>query len=101
MDGLLDGEVEGDTLVVDTGGFNDKNWLDFFGHQQSEELAVEERFHRRDFGHLDVQATIRDSKIMTAPVTIRFTERLIPDSDIMESFCTEGERDREHMVADR
>jgi hypothetical protein len=90
---------EDDTLVVETAGFNDRNWIDFFGHPQSEELRVEERFHRRDFGHLDVQATIQDPKTLTRPVTIRFTERLIPNSDVMENFCVEGERDLAHMSA--
>ena len=42
---------KGDTLVVDTAGFNDKGWMDAWGHPRSEALHVQERFHRRDFGH--------------------------------------------------
>ena len=92
--GYSTGKWEGDTLVVDTAGFNDKGWLDARGHPRSEALRVEERFHRRDFGHLDVRVTVEDPNILTKPITIKFTELLIPNSDILEYFCTEGERDR-------
>jgi len=97
--GYSTGKWEGDTLVVDTAGFNDQGWLDARGHPRSEALRVQERFHRRDFGHMDVQATVEDPNILTMPVTIKFTELLIPNSDILENFCAEGERDRAHMPA--
>jgi len=48
------GRWEGDTLVVDTVGFNDKTWLDAMGHPHSEDMHLTERFHRRDFGHMDL-----------------------------------------------
>jgi len=95
--GYSTGRWEGDTLVVETAGFNDRGWMDVAGHPRSESLRVQERFYRRDFGHLDVQATIEDPKIFTKPITIKFTELLIPNSDILEFFCAEGERDRAHM----
>ena len=56
------GKWDGDTLVVDTMGFNDLSWLDVRGHGHSEDMRVEERFHRRDFGHLEVAVTISDPK---------------------------------------
>jgi hypothetical protein len=95
--GYSTGKWEGETLAVTTAGFNDKAWMDVAGHPRSEELRVYERFHRRDFGHLDVQVTVEDPKILTKPVTIAFSERLIPNSDVLETFCVEGERDRDHM----
>jgi hypothetical protein len=95
--GYSTGKWDGDTLVVDSAGFNDKAWMDNRGHPRSEALRLQERFHRRDFGHLDVQATIEDPKILTKPVTIKFTELLIPNSDVLEFFCMEGERDRAYM----
>jgi len=95
--GYSTGKWEGDTLVVDTAGFNDKGWLDAGGHPRSQALHVQERFHRRDFGHMDVQATVEDPNVLTKPVSIRFTELLIPNTDILEFFCVEGERDRAHM----
>ena len=92
------GKWEGDTLVVDTIGFNDKSWLDAIGHPHSEALRVVERFRRRDFGHLDVEATIEDPKMYTRPFTIKLTELLQPDSDILELFCAENEKDRSHLI---
>jgi len=91
------GRWEGDTLVVDTIGFNDLSWLDARGHGHSEEMRVEERFHRRDFGHLDVTVTITDPKVFTKPVTISFVEQLLPDTDVYEHICSENERDSAHQ----
>ncbi len=99
--GYSSGKWEGDTLVVDTAGFNDKAWMDNAGHPRSEALRLQERFHRRDFGHLDVQATIDDPKVWTKPITIKYTELLIPNSDVLETFCPEGERDRAYMPTEK
>jgi hypothetical protein len=94
--GYSTGRWEGDTLVIDTIGFNDKSWLDLIGHPHSEALHVVERYHRRDFGHLDVEMTFDDPRMYTRPFGIKFTQRLIPDSDILEYFCNENEKDRAH-----
>ena len=92
------GKWERDTLVVETAGFNDKTWLDLMGHPHSEALRVTERYRRRDFGHLDVEATFDDPAMYTKPFTIQFSEVLEADSDMLESFCNENERDRAHSV---
>ena len=91
------GKWENETLVVDSAGFNDRSWLDAFGHPHSEDMRIQERFHRRDFGHMDLQLTVDDPKMYTRPFTIKVTEVLIPDSDILESFCNENEKDRSHF----
>ena len=91
------GKWDGDTLVVDTTGFNDQGWLDGEGHPRSEALHLSERFHRRDFGHIDMEITVDDPKVYTRPFTIRFAELLQPDSDVTEYFCNENERDRTHI----
>ena len=91
------GRWEGDTLVVDTMGFNDRSWLDVRGHGHSEVMRVEERFHRRDFGHLEVTVTMTDPKVFTRPVTINFVEDLLPDTDVLEHFCAENEKDTAHL----
>jgi len=96
--GYSTGRWESDTLVVTTAGFNDKGWLDVFGHTHSEALRVEERFRRRDFGHMELQITIDDPKTFTKPFTIKVNQRLIPDSDIIETVCAENERDRVHTA---
>ncbi len=90
------GKWEGDTLAVDTVGFNDKTWLDGIGHPHSEALRVTERFRRRDFGHMDVEVTIDDPKAYTKSFSVKFTELLQPDSDVTEYFCSENEKDRSH-----
>jgi hypothetical protein len=91
------GRWEGDSLVVDVMGFNDRSPLDAMGHFHTDAMRVTERFHRRDFGHMDVQITIDDPKTFTRPVTIKSSQRLLPDTDVMESFCTEDERDLAHF----
>lgn len=92
------GKWEGETLVVDTTGFNDRGWLDAFGHIHSEALHVTERFHRRDFGHIDVDIRIEDPQTFTRPFTIKVRQQLQPDTEILESFCTENEKDLSHIV---
>ncbi len=91
------GKWEKDTLVVDTVGFNDKTWLDAMGHPHSEAMRIVERYRRRDFGHLDVEMTFDDPLMYTKPFTIKVTHLLQPDTDILEYFCNENERDRVHM----
>jgi hypothetical protein len=91
------GHWEGDTLVVDSRGFNDKSRLDALGHPHSEALHVIERFHRRDLGHMDLSLTVDDSQMYLRPFTVSVVDRLVPDSDIGEFFCAENEKDRGHM----
>ena len=91
------GRWEGDTLVVETAGFNDKTQLDLIGHGHSEALRIVERFRRRDFGHMEVEMTFDDPQLYTKPFTIKVPFDLLADSDIFESFCHENEKDRDHL----
>jgi hypothetical protein len=91
------GRWDGDTLVVDTAGFNDRGWLDARGTGHSEDMRVEERFHRRDYGHLDLTVTITDPKTFTKPITFSVVEELLPDTDLFEHYCLENERDDPHF----
>jgi hypothetical protein len=86
-------------LVVDPVGFNDKTWLDTSGNPHSEALHLIERFHRLDFGHMDLQIRIEDPKMYTRPFTIKYPQRLRPDTDVLEFVCTENEKDRGHLDA--
>jgi hypothetical protein len=95
--GYSTGHWDRDTLVVETAGFNDKTLLDTMGHTHSESLRVVERFHRRDFGHLDVEMTFDDPKTFTKPFTIKIPHELLPDTDIFEMYCNENEKDRVHL----
>jgi hypothetical protein len=91
------GRWEGDTLVVETTGFNDKSWLDRIGHTHSDAMRVVERFRRRDFGHMDVTITIDDPKTFTRPITFAQPTTLTPDGDLLEYFCTDNEQDSAHF----
>lgn len=91
------GKWDGDVLVVDAAGFNDQSWLDGMGHPHSEHLQIHERFHRRDFGHMDLTVTVTDPKFYSKPISFQVTEVLIPDSDVLENVCNENEKDQAHM----
>jgi len=91
------GKWDGDSLVVDTIGFNDRGWLDARAHTHSEALHLTERFRRLDFGHMEVRMTIDDPKTYTGPFTIKLKQRLLPDTDLLESFCAENEKDSAHV----
>jgi hypothetical protein len=95
------GKWEGDTLVVDTSGFNDDEWILPGRRPHSDALHIIERFHRRDFGHLEIQYTVEDSKVYTKPWSIRQTHHLIPDTELLEYICNENEKDLKHMVGEK
>ena len=92
------GRWEGDALVVETIGFNDRTPLDGRAHPRSEAMKIVERYRRVDVGHLDVEMTFDDPKTYTKPFTVKVTHLLQPDSDILEYVCNENEKDREHMT---
>jgi len=89
---------EGDTLVVDSAGFVDNNWLDNGGHPGTESLKLTERFHRRDYGHIDLQITIDDPKAYTKPWTVKLEFTATPDTDLIEYVSDENEKDVPHLV---
>ena len=95
--GYSTGKWEGDTLVVDTRGFNGKTWLDQAGKPTTDALHVIERFRRKDFGHMDIQITIDDPKAYTKPWTVTEQARLMPDTELMEFICNENNLDLEHL----
>jgi hypothetical protein len=91
------GHWEGGALVVDTTGFSDVSWLDDPGHPHTEALHVIERFHRADFGHLEIQVTIDDPKAYTKPWTANESFTFLPDTELLENIC-ENEKDARHLV---
>jgi hypothetical protein len=92
------GRWDGDTFVVETAGLNDKVRLDALGHPRSEATHMTERYRRGDFGHMKVEITTDDPVNYTRPFTIHFDVRLIPDSDVLESFCNEDNKDLSHLA---
>ena len=95
--GYSTGHWERETFVVETAGFNDKTRLDMMGHPHSEALHVTERFHRSDFGHMEIEMTFDDPETYTKPFTIKVPHRLLADADIFEMYCNENEKDRVHL----
>jgi hypothetical protein len=92
------GHWEGDTLVVDSVGFNDRSWLDHDGHPHSEALRMTERYRRRDFGHMDIEITLNDPQVYARPWTVALRAELVPDTDLLESVCNESHTSLEHWV---
>ena len=91
------GHWDGDTLVVETTGFNGRAWVDTgSGHPQTDAARVTERFTRRDFGHMEVEITIDDAKAYVKPWTAKVPVNLLADSDLIETFC-ENEKDIRRM----
>jgi hypothetical protein len=98
-DGYSTGKWEGDTLVVQTTGFRDGQWLDTEGNLLTDAAKVTERFHRPDFGHLEVEITVDDPKTYTKPFTFKVNQILVPDTELIEFICLENEKDIQHMNA--
>ena len=88
------GKWDGDSLVVDTIGFNDRGWLDARAHTHSEALHLTERFHRIDFGHMEIEETFSDPAVYSRPLTATVKATLIPDTELLEYVCAENEKDR-------
>jgi hypothetical protein len=81
------GKWDGDTLVVDTVGFNDKTWLDATGKPHSNEMHLVERYRRPDLGHLNVELTIDDAKALTQPYTFTRSFTMAPSWELQEYVC--------------
>ena len=93
------GRWEGDTLVVESFGYNEDTWLDQAGHPHTEALRVTERYRRRDFGHMDIEVTFDDRAVYARPVKMALKAELRPDTELLESVCNEGgDKNLEHWV---
>jgi len=90
--GTSAGHWEDDTLVVDTAGFDERAWLDGFGHPRSEAMRVTERYRRRDVGHMDLELTFDDATYYTQPFGFKTTLNLLPDSHMLEYVCMENQK---------
>jgi hypothetical protein len=91
------GKWDGDTFVVEVGGFKQGTWLDNGGHPHTEMLHITERYHRQNFGNLDLDVAIDDPGAYPMPwkaATIHF--KLLPDTELLEHLC-ENNRDLEHL----
>jgi hypothetical protein len=92
------GRWEGDTLVVDTVGFNDRFWFDFQGTPHTEKLHTIERYTRTNVSTLVIETTIDDPGAYTKPFKITFTARLRPGEELMEYICNENNGWVQHIT---
>ena len=92
------GHWDGDTLVVESNGYNDRTWL-LGGYPHTESLRMTERFRRTDLGHLDISVTFRDSKTFNKPLTLPLRAQLAADTELIESVCNEfPDNGQEHWI---
>jgi hypothetical protein len=92
------GRWEGETLVVESFGFNDRTWLDHDGHPHTEALRTIERYRRPAFGRLDVEVTLSDPGAYARPWTVTARAELTADTEMIEWVCNEGKSGLEHWV---
>ena len=96
--GYSSGKWDGDTMVVRTTGFLDGSWLDAGGSPLTEAATVTERFRRVNFGKLEIEVTVDDPRAYTRPWTIKLTQPIVVDTDLLDYICLENEKDVSHMV---
>jgi len=92
------GRWDGDTLVVDSAGFNDRTWLDFGGHPHSESLKMTERIRRTNLGRLEVEVRLEDRTFYARPWTVPVRAELVADTEMIEYVCNENQKDVAHLV---
>jgi hypothetical protein len=96
--GYSTGRWEGDALVVETNGFKDGLWLDISGTPLTDAAKVTERFRRPSFGKLEIDLTVDDPKAYTKSWAIRIDQTLAVDTELLQFFCVENEKDARHLV---
>ena len=87
---------EGDTLVIDTVGFNDRGWIGLY--PVTEQLHLTERYHRRDLAHLDIEMTIDDPGTFRKPWKLNMIWDLVPNEEVQEFVCEDSNKDAAHLV---
>lgn len=92
---------EGDTLVVDTVGYNGKSWLDNRGHIMTDKMHLTERYTRTDLGNMRVEMTVDDPGAYSRPFTATGTARLMPKDELIEYVCNENNQDLPFLVGPR
>lgn len=95
--GYSSGKWEGETLVVHTVGFRDDSWLDSQGSPLTSAGKVTERIRRPNFGRLEIEVTVDDPKVYTAPWTVKLNQPIVTDTELLDYICAENEQSSEHF----
>jgi hypothetical protein len=96
--GFSIGKWDRDTLVVETIGLRDGTWLDRNGSPLTEAARITERFHRRDYGHLEIELHVDDPKAYTKPWTVNLNQQILADTELLDYYCLDNEKDAAHAV---
>jgi hypothetical protein len=96
--GYSSGRWDGDTLVVETNGFRDDQWLDMGGSPMTDAAKLTERFRRLDYGHMEIEITLEDPKAYTRPWSTKLDQVLVTGTELLDYICTENEKDVVHLV---
>jgi hypothetical protein len=97
---------DGDTLVIESNGFNNRTWLDASGHPHGEQLKVTEKLTRTDFNNIKVESTIDDPEFYTKPWTVVTGITWTPNrtgpftmrgGELLEYICQENNKDQIHI----
>lgn len=94
--GYSAGHWDGDTLVVESNGYNDRTWLTREGLPHTDQLRITERYTRVDYGHINLAITYDDPGVFTEPVQAIVDLVLRPDGSMQEVICNESETGRKH-----
>ena len=95
------GHWEGDTLVIDVVGIDERTWNNFTGWFHSDQEHVIERLTRPDLNHLDYQVTIEDPKVLTKPWTSSVRHWSLGHEPLLEYYCTHNEEVNQYKELDQ
>jgi hypothetical protein len=97
--GYSSGHWEGATLVVDSIGFRDDQWLDVAGNFITSVAKLQERIRRPDFGHLKIDVTVDDPRAYMKPWTVHLTQELALNTELIDEICVENEKSSRIMLS--
>ena len=92
---------DGDTLVIQTAGFRNDLWIDSSGSFFSDAGKMTERIRRPNYGTLELEVTVDDPKVYTRPFTVKMTQGIELDTELIDEVCLENEKSYQSMDAAR
>jgi len=92
------GTWDGDNIVIDTIGYNDKFWFDFAGHPHTTQLRTVETMSRPDLGTVNIEVQIIDPGAYKKPFKLKYAARLMARGELTEYICQENQQDAQHLV---
>ena len=96
--GYSTGKWDGETLIVESNGFSDGEWLDRDGSPLTDAAKITERFHRPNYGTLEIGISVNDPKAYTREWSIKLTQHIALNTDLLNYYCMENEKDSGHLL---